>query len=653
MTREVVVAVLGATAAVGCAAVLVAASGAAAGREAPAGHGLAGVPAGARGSVSAVLGRELPAYRVVTGLRAFNPAQRLRVRFSRHGVSVASGGGRLGMTLSAYGYAGALQALGPAAAQVSANRVSYSYGSLRAWYVNGPLGLEQGFDVAARPRGGSGPLTFSLALSGNLDARLVRGSLLLDGRGVALRYGGLLASDARGRVLRSWLELIGRRVVIRVDDRGAVYPLRIDPFIQQAELTANDGGANDALGYSVAVSGNTIVVGAPYHRVDGHAKQGAVYVFTMAAGGWANRTQTAELTASDGAAGDYLGGSVAVSGNTIVAGATTHKVGADAKQGAVYVFTRPAGGWTNMTQTAELTASDGAGNDRLGFSVAVSGNTIVAGAVNRKVDGHAYQGAVYLFAMPAGGWANRTQTAELTASDGAYNDVLGYAVAVSGHTVVAGAPNHKVRGQAEAGAVYVFKMAAGGWANRTQTAELTASDGATQDGLGFSVAVSGSTIVAGAPYVTFISARGESSSQGAAYVFTMAAGGWANHTQTAELTASDGGLDYYFGHSVAVAGDMIVAGGPNDTYAGAGGRVNHGAAYVFTMAAGGWTNRTQTAELTASGGAVGDDLGSSVAVSGDTIVAGAPDHKVGGNVAQGAAYVFGGPDRRGGSRAGR
>jgi hypothetical protein len=139
--------------------------------------------------------------------------------------------------------------------------------------------------------------------------------------------------------------------------------------------------------------------------------------------------------------------------------------------------------------------------------------------------------------------------------------------------------------------VYVFKMAAGGWANRTQTAELTASDGATQDGLGFAVAVSGSTIVAGAPYVTFISARGESSSQGAAYVFTMAAGGWAN--------------------------------------------------------------RTQTAELTASGGAVGDDLGSSVAVSGDTIVAGAPDHKVGGNVAQGAAYVFGGPDRRGGSRAGR
>jgi hypothetical protein len=260
---------------------------------------------------------------------------------------------------------------------------------------------------------------------------------------------------------------------------------------------------------------------------------------------------------------------------------------------------------------------------------------------------------VYLFAMPAGGWANRTQTAELTASDGAYNDVLGYAVGVSGHTVVAGALNHKVGGHAEAGAVYVFTMPADGWSNRTQTAELTASNGAIQDGLGYSVAVSGATIVAGAPYVTFISARGDSSSQGAAYVFTMAAGGWANRTQTAELTASDGATDYYFGSSVGVSGNTIVAGGPNDTYAGAGRKANHGAAYVFTMPAGGWASRTQTAELSASDGAVGDDLGSSVAFSGDTIVAGAPDHRVGGNASEGAAYVFDAPGRRGGARIAR
>ena len=257
---------------------------------------------------------------------------------------------------------------------MSANRVSYAHGSLREWYANGPLGLEQGFDVAARPSAGSGPLSFSLALSGNLDARLERGSLLLRGRGAALRYGGLLATDAHGRVLRSWLELVRARVLIRVDDRGATYPLRIDPFIQQAELTASNGAEGDRLGWSVAVSGDTIVAGAPFQTVGANAKQGAAYVFVMPASGWASATQTAELTASDGAAGDALGFSVAVSGDTIVAGAPGHKVGSDPGQGAAYVFAMPAPGWTgSLTQTAELTVSNGADGEELGSSVAVSG----------------------------------------------------------------------------------------------------------------------------------------------------------------------------------------------------------------------------------------------------------------------------------------
>jgi hypothetical protein len=166
----------------------------------------------------------------------------------------------------------------------------------------------------------------------------------------------------------------------------------------------------------------------------------------------------------------------------------------------VYVFSEPASGWQNATQTVELTASDGAVFDSLGLSVAVSGSTIAAAAPNHTIAGHARQGAVYVFSEPASGWQNATQTAELRASDGAAFDGLGGSVAVSGSTIVAGAPGHTVGGNIQQGAVYVFsEPASGRWQNATQTAELTASDGSGNDHLGQSVAISGSTIVAGAP----------------------------------------------------------------------------------------------------------------------------------------------------------
>ena len=234
-----------------------------------------------------------------------------------------------------------------------------------------------------------------------------------------------------------------------------------------AELTASDGATNDKLGISVAVSGSTIVAGA-FNR---NNLQGAVYVFSEpSAGGWVDATQTAELTASDGAASDELGRSVAVSGSTIVAGAIGH----NNDHGAVYVFSEPgSGGWVDATQTAELTASDGGNFDRLGLSVALSGSTIVAGAPNHNSND---QGAVYVFSEPgSGGWVDATQTAELTASDGTGGDLLGWSVAVSGSTIVAGAPQIANNNTTE-GAVYVFsEPGSGGWVDATQTAKLTAS----------------------------------------------------------------------------------------------------------------------------------------------------------------------------------
>ena len=203
---------------------------------------------------------------------------------------------------------------------------------------------------------------------------------------------------------------------------------------ETATLAAANGGTGDGFGQSVSISGNTVVVGGGA-TIGGNAYQGAAYVFTKPASGWADSYETADLTASDGAMGDMLGGSVSISGNTVVAGAANAKVGASSGQGAVYVFTESGSVWANMTQTAKLTASDGAAGDEFGSSVSISGNTVVVGAAVRR----SAQGAAYVFTQTGSRWANTTKSAKLTASNGAAGDSFGSSVSIGGNTVLVGA----------------------------------------------------------------------------------------------------------------------------------------------------------------------------------------------------------------------
>ena len=589
--------------------------------------GWARLPLAARGPVAAAVASHDPRYRLVpsaSGLTGRNPAQRLRMRFSAAGVGVSTGTQDLQLGLRSVGRGSdASQPLAEVAPRaVGPNRTVYRRPGLSEWYANGPLGLEQGFTLQRRPAG-EGALTFTVGLGGSLARTAIQhGQMVSFG---SLTYRGLVVTDARGRRLPAHVRLSRGRLLISVADQSARYPVRVDPFLQTAELIASDRAAGDSLGASIAVSGNTIVAGTPFHTVGGNPYRGAVYVFTEPNGGWSTATQTAELTASDGSANDELGWSVGVSGDTIVAGALQYNGG----QGAAYVFTEPANGWTNATQTAELTAFDGAGNDNLGWSVSINGPTIVAGAPSHAVGGNDAQGAVYVFAEPAGGWTDATQTAELTASDGAAADQLGSSVALSADTIAAGSPQRTVGGNPDEGAVYVFTKPGGGWTDSTQTARLTASDTAAYDALGWSVSVSGDTIAAGAP----LRSVGQNQAQGAVYVYTKPGGGWADTTQTAELTASDGAASDELGSSVSVSSDTISAGAPQRTV---GGHAAQGTVYEFAKPGGGWANATQSAELTASDGATGDELGSTVAVNGTTIAAGAPRRTAN----RGALYVF-------------
>jgi trimeric autotransporter adhesin len=565
--------------------------------------GLLSLPAAAQAPVSAALGRDQAAYQI-HGLVARNPAQRLAARFGRSGVAVTAGSARFAIALEAFGRSNALRALTPGSPVASADRVTYARGPVREWWTNGPLGLEQGFDIARRPAG-SGALTLSLAVSGK--ARLDHGTLLLPG---GLRYAGLRATDARGGTVPAWLQVRNGHVLVRVNDRGARYPLRIDPLVQQAELNPSDGvgcsGGCDQFGYSVATSGSTVVVGAPYHAANSQPYSGAVYVFQMSAAGWASATQTAELTDSTLGGNRELGFSVAISsdGDTIAAGAPAGSEAPSQEhvnpcpttpctQGTVDVFTT-TGNWTSTsTPSASLTASgtESPLGGELGWSVAISGTTIVAGAPY-DASAYPYTGLAYVFNEPGGGWSGpHTQAAVLTASPlstaNSGEDLFGWSVGISGSTIVVGAPDYAGASTQAQGAAYVFT---GPWSGtQNETAELLASDPTSNDQLGTSVAVSGNTVVAGAPNHTV----GSDPGQGAAYVFVMpTAGPWVTANQTAELTASHGQSGDELGTSVAVSGTTIVAGARQVEV---GSNSDVGAAYVYTQPAGGWTTTSASA----------------------------------------------------------
>ncbi len=377
----------------------------------------------------------------------------------------------------------------------------------------------------------------------------------------------LLASDgAAGNLFGITVAVDGDTAVIGAlldDDAGAnsgsAYVFTRDEFgiwSQQAKLTASDGAAIDRFGISVAVDGDTAVIGA-FFDDDGGANSGSAYVFARSAGMW---TEQAKLTASDAAAADRFGRGVAVDGDTAVIGASLGD-GSVFASGSAYVFTRDEFGiWS---QRAKLTASDGAAIDRFGISVAVDGDTAVIGALLDD-DAGANSGSAYVFTRSAGMW---TEDLKLIASDAAAGDQFGISVAVGGDTAVIGA-FFDDDGGANSGSAYVFARSAGMW---TEQAKLTASDAAAADRFGISVAVDGNTAVIGA----FLG-DGIIVDSGSAYVFTRSAGMW---TEELKLTASDAAASDRFGRAVAVDGNTAVIG----AFLGDDGGADSGSAYVFAF----------------------------------------------------------------------
>ncbi|HPA19942.1 MAG TPA: choice-of-anchor D domain-containing protein [Verrucomicrobiae bacterium] len=641
-------------------------------------------------------------------LGASNPGQRWRTRFDGRGFTVTPGAGgwSWGLELLRYGFPGSERAVATkATVGHEGGNVHYEWDAvLREWFINDGRGLQQGWTLEERPAGAreDEPLRLEFAVRGGLRPAVGPGGVgvsFLDAGGArVVDFGGLRAWDADGRALVARFEASdGGAGVLRVEvnESGARYPINVDPVAQQVYLKASNTGAGDSFGRSVAVSGDTVVVGASGEDSDttgvngdgttnGAIDAGAAYVFVREGTNW---SQQAYLKASNTGAGDYFGYSVAIFGDTVVVGAYGEDSGATgingnaadnsaSVSGAAYVFVREG---TNWSQQAYLKASNTDTGDSFGYSVAILGDTVVVGASGEDsgatgINGNAADnsagdsGAAYVFVR---GGTNWSQQAYLKASNTGAGDSFGYSVAVSGDAVVIGAPwedsgamgvngDGTNNGTLSAGAAYVFVREGTNWSQR---AYLKASNTGASDLFGYSVAASGDTAVIGAYYedsnATGINGNQSNNSlgdSGAAYVFV---GEGTNWSQQAYLKASNTGAGDSFGYSVAVSGDTAMVGAylEDSGTVGVNGdgadnsRGNSGAAYVFAREG---TNWSQQAYLKASNTGVGDYFGVFVAVSGDTAVVGAYGEDSGatginGNQADngtgdsGAAYVFHAP----------
>jgi FG-GAP repeat len=376
----------------------------------------------------------------------------------------------------------------------------------------------------------------------------------------------------------------------------------------QQQLTASDALDGDNLGWSVAVDGDIAVVGAP--NVNG--ARGAVYEYQRSADSW---QLAAKLTASDGQPGDHLGHSVDIDGNVIVAGAPNRNVFGQANEGVVYTFARTGAFLRNETAHLYALASDQ--SDEVGFSVAIDGDRIATGAVGL------FGGRGGVFTFPSTGGDVLNEDKKLNASDSAVGDNVGWSVAIQGDEVVAGADSADIAGHMDQGAVYTWPRT-GGFA---ETAKLTVSNGAASANLGESVAIDSTGIVAGASGTNV----GSNNYQGAAYTFARTGASLRNETAT--LLQTDGGTNDRFGSSIATTPDEIVVGAPLDDI---GAIAEQGSVYTFARLG---SSRTETAKLTVPGAADNDQLGFSVGLDGSTVVAGAP-YVDGAGTYRGAADIF-------------
>ncbi|HEX2621529.1 MAG TPA: FG-GAP repeat protein [Phototrophicaceae bacterium] len=357
------------------------------------------------------------------------------------------------------------------------------------------------------------------------------------------------------------------------------------------QLIASDGEYDNHFGEGVAISGNTVVVGA----VGKNAYQGAAYVYVWDGSAW---REQAKLVASDAAQNDYFGLSVAVSGDTAVIGAYNKA------SGAVYIFTRSGTSWT---QQVKITNNDAVISDYFGISVAIAQDTVLVGAIN-----HNQQGAAYVFTRSGNIW---TQQVKLTPGASDQVAVFGWSTSLSGNTAAVGAIGNAIDSPSS---VYIFTRSGITWTQQTRLTDPDVNDG---DQFSNALSLDGDTLLTSEYYSE------SHNNRGVVYVFTRNGTTWSLQ---ATLTADDAHEEDFFGRSVALKGDIALI--------GATGNLPPGAVYIFTRSGNSWVQQQKLVDEDANPD--NSYFGWAISIDQNRAVVGNFGATVNDNAYQGVAWVY-------------
>ncbi|MCP4896939.1 MAG: hypothetical protein GY906_08180 [bacterium] len=634
--------------------------------------------------------------------QAGNPGQGFTTHFGDEDILLVPRGRgepawELGLQLAAWGAEYELQQVNPALVTHDGNRVEYRRGLLSEWYINTPEGLEQGFTIDGPPTGGVEDLVLEFSLVGELTTRLARDGMAVtfqpETASATVLCSGLTARDSEGTELELWMDLDaeGKRLRITVAVEGVDWPITATWNItQEVKLvpTIDQNTSSAHFGHSLAVDGDIMAVGVD-DREFGELS-GAVHIYQRDHGGAGSWGHVTKLVRTDAAWYDHFGYSVAVSGDTVIVGAPWGgDEGGSKRRSAAYVFRRDEGGANAWGQVAEIKPERGDGS--FGKSVSISGDVAIVGSRSfayvfyRGIDdawdqvarltatdpesyfsgcsvavsgdtaivGDHGSGAAYIFHRDEGGadawglvdrivagdskshgsFGRRVAVSGEVAIirgggvyifyrgvDGTWDQVAklsspGGPVAISGDTAIVGDSRDSEKAEFYSGAARIYRRNQGGADAWGQVAKILAEDGDSYDYFGSSVAISGDTAVAGA---TGDEENGYSS--GSVYVFQRDHGDANAWGQTVKHPCPPvlGASWDYFGYSVAVSGDTAVVGAYGDDEMGA----NSGAAYIFQRDHGGAGNWGRVAKLTLGEGNVRRQFGQVVAICGDTVIVG-------------------------------
>jgi hypothetical protein len=499
----------------------------------------------------------------------------------------------------------------PPALDATPNRVGVQVyagnAALEEWYVNGPLGLDQGWTLRDSACAGD-DTELEVAVRGLEPAEASQGPGidLRDAAGTTrLHYSDLSARDADGKALASSMEVADGRIVVHVQTRGARFPVVIDPLTWPSPkvLQVTTLASNSYFGSSIAVSGNTAIIGASQATSgDGTPHGGVIYYYSFSTTtGW-----TLQQTIQPPAASNMgqFGIQIAVSGSVMAVATFISSF-----QGGVYVYTLSGNVWS--VTGSVLTAPDGGSGDGFGANgaLAVSGTTVFVGASSLN--------AAYVFNQSGGTWAD-PPSQELTSGDSTAQ-AFGGSLAVSGNTLIVGAFNSTGSLGQGSGAAYAFTLSGSTW-TKTATLLPPGNDLGTNSGLGAgtSVAIAGSTVFVGAPYAPV----GNVDTIGAVYVYTQSG---TTFGAPSKVSATDVPVNGGFGNSIAASGPNLVVGTQNSKI------------YVFTGSGSNWT---QALEIGEPNGSTMDLFGGLVGASGPNLLVGASCYlESGGNCGSGAVYA--------------